>query len=194
MVRAAALASGLAPFASLVWRGLAGGPDGLGANPVETITHETGTWALRLLLATLAVTPLRRHFGWSWLAPERRTLGLLAFAYACLHFATWLVLDLELDIAALASDVVERPFVTAGFTSLVLMLPLAVTSTRGWMKRLGRHWQRLHRLAYPSRRSRLPPLPVARQGRPPRARPLHRHPHDPPRQPPTGPALSRGRD
>ena len=122
--------------------------DTLGANPIETIEHATGDWGLRLLLASLAVTPLRRLAGWSWLAPWRRTLGLLAFAYLCLHFLAWSVLDLGLDPSALLDDVAKRPYVTVGFASFLALLPLAVTSTRGWMRRLGRRWVVLHRAAY----------------------------------------------
>jgi sulfoxide reductase heme-binding subunit YedZ len=120
----------------------------LGANPVETITHVTGEWALRLLLLTLAVSPLRRLAGCAFVAPWRRSLGLLAFGYACLHFATFLALDLGFDLSALGEEMVERPFVTLGFAALVLLTPLAVTSTRGWQRRLGRRWLSLHRLVY----------------------------------------------
>ena len=121
---------------------------GLGANPIETVTHVTGEWTLRLLLASLAVSPLRRLLGWPALAPYRRTLGLLAFGYACLHFATYLGLDLALDLGALAEDVVERPYITVGFSGFLLLVPLAATSTRRAMRRLGRRWAHLHRLAY----------------------------------------------
>jgi sulfoxide reductase heme-binding subunit YedZ len=120
----------------------------LGANPVETITHVTGEWALRLLLLTLAVTPLRQLAGWAFVAPWRRSLGLLAFGYASLHFATFLALDLGFDLSALGEEVVERPYVTLGFSALLLLTPLAVTSTRGWQRRLGRRWLSLHRLVY----------------------------------------------
>jgi sulfoxide reductase heme-binding subunit YedZ len=108
----------------------------------------TGEWTLRFLLATLAVTPLRRWLGWSGLAPYRRTLGLLAFGYGTLHFATYAVLDLWGAWETLIEDVLERPYVTAGFTGFVLMLPLALTSTRAWMRRLGKRWTTLHRLVY----------------------------------------------
>lgn len=121
---------------------------GLGANPIEEITHVTGEWSLRWLLLALAVTPLRRWLGWSWLAPLRRTAGLAAFTWVCLHFATWLLLDQALDFDAIAEDVVERRFIAAGFAGFLCLLPLAITSTRGWMKRLGRRWVALHRLAY----------------------------------------------
>jgi sulfoxide reductase heme-binding subunit YedZ len=135
----------LLPLAGLM---VAAARGALGANPVETITHVTGEWALRLLLLTLAVSPLRRLAGWGFVAPWRRSLGLLAFGYACLHFATFLALDLGFDLSALGEEVVERPFVTLGFSALLLLTPLAVTSTRGWQRRLGRRWLSLHRLVY----------------------------------------------
>ena len=121
---------------------------GLGANPVEKITHVTGDWTLRFLLATLAVTPLRRWFGWSALAPYRRTLGLLAFGYGTLHLATYGLIDLWGAWDTLVEDVLKRPYVTVGFTGFLLMLPLAITSTRAWMRRLGKRWVVLHRLVY----------------------------------------------
>ncbi len=142
---AAVVALALLPLAGLV---LGAARGALGVNPVETITHETGGWALRLLLATLAITPLRRFNGWSFVAPWRRSLGLLAFLYAALHFATFGVLDLGLELGALAEEVAERPYVSLGFTALLLLTPLAITSTRGWQRRLGRRWLTLHRLVY----------------------------------------------
>jgi sulfoxide reductase heme-binding subunit YedZ len=141
----ALIALGLLPLAALAFGAARGA---LGANPVETLTHETGQWALRLLLATLAITPLRRFAGWAFVAPFRRSLGLLAFGYAVLHFATFLALDLGLDLSALGEEVAERPYVALGFTAFVLLTPLAVTSTRGWQRRLGRRWVALHRLVY----------------------------------------------
>jgi sulfoxide reductase heme-binding subunit YedZ len=138
---------GLLPLAALVWDFAF---DGLGAEPVESITHRTGQWALRMLLLSLAVTPLRRLFGWAFLVPHRRALGLLSFSYATLHFATYLILDLELRLGELAHDVWERPYITMGASALLLLLPLAITSTRGWMRRLGRRWGKLHRLVYPA--------------------------------------------
>jgi sulfoxide reductase heme-binding subunit YedZ len=141
----ALIALGLLPLAALAFGAARGA---LGANPVEAITHETGQWALRLLLATLAITPLRRLSGWAFVAPWRRSLGLLAFGYAALHFATFLALDLGLDLSALGEEVAERPYVTLGFTAFALLTPLAVTSTRGWQRRLGRRWVALHRLVY----------------------------------------------
>jgi sulfoxide reductase heme-binding subunit YedZ len=120
----------------------------LGANPVETLERETGAWTLRLLLATLAVTPLRRLAGWQAIAKHRRRLGLAAFAYAAAHFATWAAIDNGLAWRVLVEDVVERPFVTMGFAAFVLLVPLAVTSTRASIRRLGKRWVALHRLVY----------------------------------------------
>ncbi len=136
---------GLLPAA---WLGLGVLRDTLGANPVETLEHESGEWTLRLLLATLAVTPLRRAFGWTWLAPYRRTLGLLAFGYCCLHLSIYALVDLWGAWDTLVEDVLERPYITVGFTGFLLLVPLAVTSTRAWMRRLGRRWVVLHRLVY----------------------------------------------
>jgi sulfoxide reductase heme-binding subunit YedZ len=122
--------------------------DQLGANPIEALAHYTGEWTLRLLILTLAVTPLRWYLGWSWLAPQRRTLGLFSFFYACLHFSTYIGLDLFFDFSAIAEDVVERPYITVGFASFVMMLPLALTSTNAARRRLRRRWDQLHRLSY----------------------------------------------
>ncbi len=122
----------------------------LGANPVETVTHVTGEWTLRFLLLTLAVSPLRRWTGWHRIISQRRTLGLFAFFYATLHLGTWLTLEHFFDWEAIAEDVLERPFVTAGSAAFLLMVPLAITSTRGWIRRLGSRWARLHRLVYAS--------------------------------------------
>ena len=141
------VAVGVAPLLYLV-QGLL--RDSLGANPIEEVTHVTGEWGLRMLLASLAVTPARRWLRWPGLAPYRRTLGLLAFTYASAHFATWLALDLFFDWRAILEDLWERPFVTAGFAAWACLLPLAITSTRGWVRRLGRRWTRLHRLVYPA--------------------------------------------
>ena len=122
--------------------------DALGANPIEAITHFTGDWALRFLLLTLAVTPVRRVCAWNGVVRYRRMLGLFAFFYASLHLATYLVLDHFFDWRAALADVRERPYITAGATALLCLLPLALTSTRGWIRRLGRRWATLHRLAY----------------------------------------------
>lgn len=127
--------------------------DRLGANPVEAIEHRTGDWTIWLLLASLAVTPLRRLTGWNWLIRYRRTLGLLAFSYVCLHFLTYLVIDQGFPIQGLTltyvwEDIVKRPYVTVGFTAFLLLIPIAWTSTRGWIRRLGRRWTTLHQLVY----------------------------------------------
>lgn len=143
--QAGLVAAALAPAAWLAVSALRGT---LGANPVETLEHTTGQWTLRLLLATLAVTPLRRAFGWAWLAPYRRTLGLLAFGYCCVHLSIYALVDLWGAWDTLVEDVLERPYITIGFTGFLLLVPLAVTSTRAWMRRLGRRWVVLHRLVY----------------------------------------------
>lgn len=137
----------LLPAGWLLWDALTGG---LGVNPIEEITHRTGDWALKLLLLTLAVTPLRRISGWSALLRLRRMLGLFAFFYALLHFATWLVLDQFFDWQAILADIAKRPYITLGFSAFLLLVPLAVTSTDGMLRRLGRNWLRLHRLIYPA--------------------------------------------
>ena len=122
--------------------------EGPGPNPVEDLTHVTGEWALRFLLLSLAVTPARRFLGWQWAQPLRRTLGLAAFGYAAAHLATWSIFDLGLDLAAILEDVLERPYVTAGMAAFVILLALAITSTRGWIRRLGARWVSLHRAVY----------------------------------------------
>ena len=121
----------------------------LGANPVEELLHRLGKWGLNFLLITLAVTPLRRLSGWTWLLRFRRMLGLFAFFYVTLHFLVYAGLDQRFDPAAILEDVAERPYITLGMTALLLLLPLALTSTRAMMRRLGRRWQPLHRLVYP---------------------------------------------
>lgn len=138
----------LAPFALLVARAFGVGGLTLGANPVAEITHELGLWGLNFLLLTLAITPLRRLTGSPQWLRFRRMLGLFAFAYLALHFATYVVIDQSLDWAILVEDVLERPWITVGFAGLLLLVPLAVTSTQRWMRRLGRRWQDLHRLVY----------------------------------------------
>jgi DMSO/TMAO reductase YedYZ molybdopterin-dependent catalytic subunit/DMSO/TMAO reductase YedYZ heme-binding membrane subunit len=132
--------AGVAPLARLQRR--------LTANPIEFITHRTGFWALVLLCCTLAITTLRRLTGWNWLVRLRRLLGLFAFFYATLHFTIWLAIDRFFAWGDILDDIVKRPYITAGFTAFVLLLPLAITSTRGWTRRLGRRWQLLHRLIY----------------------------------------------
>lgn len=123
--------------------------DELGANPVETITNTTGIWTLRLIVATLAITPLRWATGWNPLIQYRRAIGLFAFFYGTLHFMTYFILDHQLQFDGLWADVVKRPYITAGFTAFVLMIPLALTSTTGWIRRLGgKRWNLLHKLIY----------------------------------------------
>ena len=135
----------LLPLARLI---ALGGSGGLGANPIEFITRSTGTWTLVGLLLTLSVTPLRRLSGRTDLIRYRRMLGLFSFFYATLHFVTYIWLDQFFDPAAIARDIVKRPFITVGFTAFVLLIPLALTSTQAMMRRLGRRWQLLHRLIY----------------------------------------------
>ena len=120
----------------------------LTANPIEFITHFTGDWTLIFLLATLSVTPLRKILGWNEVIKFRRMLGLFAFFYAMLHFSTYMVLDHFFDFQAITKDIVKRPYVTAGFTGLMLMIPLAITSTAAMIRKLGKRWQQLHRLVY----------------------------------------------
>jgi methionine sulfoxide reductase heme-binding subunit len=135
----------LAPFLWLAFRGLTGR---LSANPIEDITLTTGIWALRWLLVSLAITPLRRVTGWQRVIQYRRMLGLFAFFYATLHLLTYLVLDQGLAFEFILPDIVKRPYITMGMIAFTLMVPLAVTSTKGWIRRLGRKWQLLHRLVY----------------------------------------------
>jgi len=136
----------LAPLFLLGWRY---SHAQLGANPIESITHKTGDWTIRFLLITLCVTPLRKLLNQPQLARFRRMLGLFAFFYGCLHLTTWVWLDKFFDVHEMWRDVLKRRFITAGMTGFVLMIPLAVTSTAGWVRRLGFvRWQRLHRLVY----------------------------------------------
>jgi sulfoxide reductase heme-binding subunit YedZ len=136
----------LVPAALLVWRGF---HDALGANPIEKITHATGDWTLRFLVLGLAVTPAREVLRMPSLIRFRRMLGLFAFFYGCLHFLTYFWLDKFFDFHEIAADVVKRPFITAGFTAFVLLVPLALTSTAWWIRMLGgRLWRMLHRLVY----------------------------------------------
>jgi len=152
----------LGPLAWLIWAGLTGN---LSANPLSDLTNETGVWALRFICASLAITPVRRLTGFNWLARFRRMIGLYAFFYGSLHFLVYTIVDkfagLEFVDGIVAwstvrnlalavwDDVYKRPFITIGFTALVLMLPLAITSTAGWIRRLGgKRWAALHRLVY----------------------------------------------
>ena len=136
----------LAPLALLVYDGFT---DNLTANPIEKITNTTGIWTLRLIVATIAITPLRWATGLNQLINYRRVIGLFAFFYGSLHFTTFFLFDHQLDFAAMLKDVKERPYITAGFTAFVLMIPLAITSTTGWIRRMGgKNWNLLHKLVY----------------------------------------------
>ncbi|HVZ21110.1 MAG TPA: protein-methionine-sulfoxide reductase heme-binding subunit MsrQ [Vicinamibacterales bacterium] len=137
----------LVPVAWLAW-GIVQGT--LGVNPAETIQLQTGLWTLRFLLVTLAVTPVRRLTGWNTVVQFRRMVGLFAFFYATLHFSAYFAFDLNFAIETMVTDVIKRPFILLGFAAFLLMIPLALTSTRGWIRRLGRRWQALHRLIYAS--------------------------------------------
>jgi len=138
----------LIPLARLGWKGYGGL---LGANPIEVITHSTGDWTLIFLLITLSVTPLRKLTGQLWLIRYRRMFGLYAFFYATLHFLTYIWLDKFFDVHEMLVDVAKRKFITVGFSAFVLLIPLAITSTTGWIRRLGgRRWNLLHRCIYVS--------------------------------------------
>jgi len=162
IVKPAVFAAALGPLAWLTWAGLTGN---LSANPLSDLTNETGLWALRFLCISLAITPLRRVTGWNWVVRFRRMLGLYAFFYGVMHFLVYTIADrfAGLDFpdgmvswttarnlaASVGEDIYKRPFITIGFTALMLLLPLAVTSTAGWIRRLGgKRWNALHRLAY----------------------------------------------
>jgi sulfoxide reductase heme-binding subunit YedZ len=135
----------LLPLDRLIWLGFT---DGLGANPIEFITRSTGTWALVFLCLTLAMSPLRLiTHSIAWIR-YRRMLGLLSFFYACIHFGIWLWLDQNFDLIEMLKDVVKRPFITMGFISFVLLIPLALTSTHWAQQKLGRRWMQLHRIVY----------------------------------------------
>lgn len=147
IIKPALFVLALVPLALLIQKGFA---HGLGANPVEKIEQQLGLWALRFLLTTLAITPLRQFTGWQPIVRLRRMFGLYVFFYACLHFSTWLVFDNSLNIHDIARDIAKRPYVTVGFTAFALLVPLAFTSTNKMVKRLGgRRWKKLHSLVYP---------------------------------------------
>jgi sulfoxide reductase heme-binding subunit YedZ len=135
----------LLPLASIVWQVFFGD---LGANPVETITHNTGDWTLRFLLITLAISPFRQWFGLSALPRFRRMLGLYVFFYACCHFLIWFVADHAFDIGDMVEDIIDRPYITFGFSALMLLIPLAITSNNAMIRRLGKTWKKLHRSVY----------------------------------------------
>jgi methionine sulfoxide reductase heme-binding subunit len=147
LAKAVLVLAALIPAALLV-RGMLRGD--LGVNPAETIQLETGRWTFKFLLLTLAVTPLRRISGWNGVIQYRRMLGLFAFFYGTLHFASYWAFDLVFAFGKMLADVAKRPFITMGFAAYLLMLPLALTSTKGWIRRLGRNWALLHRLIYVS--------------------------------------------
>jgi sulfoxide reductase heme-binding subunit YedZ len=138
----------LLPFASLFWRAFELGGSDLGTNPIEKVQDTLGQWGLRFLLITLAVTPLRDLFDAPWLVQLRRMLGLYAFFYVLMHFLAWFVLDQDMYWSGIMTDIARRPFITIGFTALLLLLPLAITSTNAMMRRLGKRWKKLHRLIY----------------------------------------------
>lgn len=144
-VRVVTFVLGLLP---LLWLSFEAVTGRLSANPIDDITDSTGEWTLRLLLITLMMTPLRRWAGWRWPLAIRRMLGLFGFFYATLHLLTYLWLDQFFWWEEIGRDILERPFITLGMTAYVLLVPLAITSNKGMIKRLGRNWKRLHRLAY----------------------------------------------
>lgn len=124
-------------------------PNDLGQEPVKGIEHATGLLAIRFLAFTLAITPLRQLTGWNGLAPYRRMLGLFTFWYASAHLAVFYALDLEMNLGAVVTEIVKRPYITVGFAAWLLLVPLALTSTTGWIRRLGgKRWNRLHKLTY----------------------------------------------
>ena len=145
LIKPATFFLALVPFAYLVYGAVT---DSLGTNPVETMTHETGEWGLRFLLITLAISPVKRLLGLNWLTKLRRMLGLFAFFYACLHFLTYIWLDQFFDFEEILHDIPKRPFITIGFVSFILLIPLAITSTKKMQQRLKMNWKRLHQLIY----------------------------------------------
>jgi sulfoxide reductase heme-binding subunit YedZ len=144
-IKAAVFLLAFVPVALLVRAFLT---DTLGVNPPETIQSETGRWALKFLLISLAVTPIRRLTGWNAVIQYRRMLGLFAFFYASLHFLSYWAFDLTFAFGAMVGDILKRPFIALGFTAFLLLVPLALTSTKGWIRRLGKKWALLHRLVY----------------------------------------------
>jgi sulfoxide reductase heme-binding subunit YedZ len=139
--------SALAPGAWLL-AGMFLYPEWVGANPIETLTHVTGMTTLVLLVVTLAVTPFRRISGWNPVIRLRRPLGLFAFFYAAVHFSIWFVFDMVFNVSYMIEDIAERPYITVGFTAFLILIPLALTSTKGWIRRLGRKWATIHKGIY----------------------------------------------
>ena len=147
-IKVAVFLAALVPFGRLVWLALLD-PGALGPNPAEYIVRSTGEWCLRFVVATLAITPLRRWTGSAWVMRLRRMIGLYAFFYGVVHFASYISFDHVFDVGAIISDIIKRPFITVGFVALLLMLPLAITSTNAMVRRLGgRRWLSLHRAVY----------------------------------------------
>ena len=147
-IKVAVFLAALVPFGRLVWLALLD-PGALGPNPAEYIVRSTGEWCLRFVVATLAITPLRRWTGSAWVMRLRRMIGLYAFFYGVVHFASYISFDHVFDVGAIIRDIIKRPFITVGFVALLLMLPLAITSTNAMVRRLGgRRWLSLHRAVY----------------------------------------------
>ena len=143
--KSAVFVAALVPLAVIAWRFV---HDGLGANPIREAEIETGLWTLRFLAITLAITPIRRIFGWNWIVKYRRMLGLFTFAYACVHLSMWGAVDWFFDWGAMGDEIVKHKYILIGMTTWLLLLPLAITSTKGWVRRLGKRWVRLHQLVY----------------------------------------------
>lgn len=135
----------LVPLAVLIWQAIIGD---LGANPVETITHDTGDWVLRFLLITLAITPIRVWTGNTAIGRFRRMLGLYCFFYAFCHFLIWFIADHSLDLGDMIEDIIDRPYITFGFSAFILLIPLAITSNNAMIRKLGKSWKKLHKLVY----------------------------------------------
>jgi len=138
----------LAPLGKLAFETFAIAGMSLGANPIEELIHRLGKWGLNFLLITLSITPLRKITGWNWLLRLRRMTGLFTFFYILMHFLTYAGLDQRFGVTVIVEDIVERPYISLGMTGLLLLLPLALTSTNAMMRKLGRRWQKLHRLVY----------------------------------------------
>jgi sulfoxide reductase heme-binding subunit YedZ len=147
-LKAALFCLSLAPFVGLLLDIFSVAGFRLGANPVEELIHRCGIWGLNFLLITLAITPLKHLTGWNWLLRLRRMFGLFAFFYISMHFLVYAGLDQRFGLAAIVEDVIKRPYITLGMTGLLMLIPLAVTSTNGMMRRLGRRWKTLHKLVY----------------------------------------------
>ena len=148
-LKVAVFALCLVPLGKLAFEAFGIAGMSLGANPIEELLHRCGKWGLNLILITLTITPLRRLTGWNWVIRFRRMLGLFAFFYTLLHFLIYAVLDQGLALNFIVEDIIERPYITLGILALLMLIPLAITSTNGWMRRLGKRWLKLHKLVYP---------------------------------------------